>query len=289
MVFFWIFLLLLVLCCDVDCITIVHDIKIKDIEVPEIVDFRDHITLSCTYDISNHTLNSVKWYKDEKELFRYSPLTYPPYMKFPVDGIEIADNAYTCNQTMCKIQFGQLRINSTGDFRCEASGDAPHFKVASKVAHMTVAALPQSDPLIYSFSSAYKFDDFVVANCSSDWSSPPAKLTWYINNQEAPLEILQPLQETQIYAHGYNLISRALEIRFYLNDHRFINARDKLDVKCVAELEEHERFRKEIVYSASISYTDNTLNHQMLINSGLIMKISQALMVAALHVLVFWR
>lgn len=60
-------------------------------------------------------------------------------MKFPVDGIEIADNAYTCNQTKCKIQFGQLRINSTGNFRCEVSGDAPHFKVASKVAHMTVA------------------------------------------------------------------------------------------------------------------------------------------------------
>lgn len=39
-------------------------------------------------------------------------------------------------------------------------------------------------------------------------------------------------------------------------------------MKCVAELEEHERFRKEIMYSASISYTDNTLNHQMLINSG---------------------
>lgn len=71
--------------------------------------------------------------------FRYSPLTYPPYMKFPVDGIEIAENSYTCNQTKCKIQLGQLRINSTGNFRCEVSGDAPHFKVASKVGHMTVA------------------------------------------------------------------------------------------------------------------------------------------------------
>lgn len=48
----------------------VQDITIKDIEVPEIIDFREIADLSCTYDIGNHTLNSVKWYKDGKELFR---------------------------------------------------------------------------------------------------------------------------------------------------------------------------------------------------------------------------
>lgn len=43
---------------------------VTDINVPEIVDFRDNVTLSCSYDMSGHTLNSVKWYKDKMEFFR---------------------------------------------------------------------------------------------------------------------------------------------------------------------------------------------------------------------------
>lgn len=43
---------------------------VTDISVPEIVDFRDNVTLSCSYDMSGHTLNSVKWYKDRLEFFR---------------------------------------------------------------------------------------------------------------------------------------------------------------------------------------------------------------------------
>lgn len=44
---------------------------VTDLSVPEIVDFRDNVTLSCSYDMSGHTLNSVKWYKDRLEFFRY--------------------------------------------------------------------------------------------------------------------------------------------------------------------------------------------------------------------------
>lgn len=43
---------------------------VTDINVPQIVDFRDNVTLSCSYDISGHTLNSVKWYKNDSEFFR---------------------------------------------------------------------------------------------------------------------------------------------------------------------------------------------------------------------------
>lgn len=40
------------------------------ISVPEVADYRDNVTLSCTYDMGKHTLNSVKWYKDNAEFFR---------------------------------------------------------------------------------------------------------------------------------------------------------------------------------------------------------------------------
>lgn len=46
------------------------------------------------------------------------------------------------------------------------------------------AALPQSDPLIESFNSMYRLEEFLSATCSSDYSSLPTKLTWYINGEQ---------------------------------------------------------------------------------------------------------
>lgn len=51
-----------------------HQIKalqLTDITVPEVADFREVAELSCSYDMGTHTLNSVKWYKNDKEFFRY--------------------------------------------------------------------------------------------------------------------------------------------------------------------------------------------------------------------------
>lgn len=38
--------------------------------VPQVADYRDIIKLSCQYDMENTKLNSVKWYKDNKEFYR---------------------------------------------------------------------------------------------------------------------------------------------------------------------------------------------------------------------------
>lgn len=48
----------------------------------------------------------------------------------------------------------------------------------------THTALPQSDPLIESFNSMYRLEEFLSATCSSDYSSLPTKLTWYINGDQ---------------------------------------------------------------------------------------------------------
>lgn len=45
-------------------------LRLTNIVVPEVVDFRDTVSLSCSYNMGNHTLNSVKWYKDDNEFFR---------------------------------------------------------------------------------------------------------------------------------------------------------------------------------------------------------------------------
>ncbi|XP_055906663.1 uncharacterized protein LOC129941917 [Eupeodes corollae] len=114
---------------------------VTDIYVPEIIDFRDNVTLTCSYDMDGHTLNSVKWYKDEKEFFRYSPMMHPVYLKFPVDGVHVSDNSDICTETTCRVELSLLSKKSSGVYRCEVSEDAPHFKLTTKSANMTVAAL----------------------------------------------------------------------------------------------------------------------------------------------------
>jgi hypothetical protein len=45
-------------------------LRITNIIVPPYVDVRDVVTLSCSYNIDTQKLNSVKWYKNDKEFYR---------------------------------------------------------------------------------------------------------------------------------------------------------------------------------------------------------------------------
>lgn len=45
------------------------------------------------------------------------------------------------------------------------------------------SALPKHDPIVTGISHTYLYDDFLIANCTSDMSSPPATLSWSINNE----------------------------------------------------------------------------------------------------------
>jgi hypothetical protein len=46
-------------------------LHITNIIVPSFVDVRDIATLSCSYNLGNQKLNSVKWYKNDKEFYRW--------------------------------------------------------------------------------------------------------------------------------------------------------------------------------------------------------------------------
>ncbi|XP_037956740.1 uncharacterized protein LOC119686270 [Teleopsis dalmanni] len=240
---------------------------VTDLNVPEIVDFRDNVTLSCSYYMSGHTLNSVKWYKENFEFFRYSPMMHPVYMKFPVIGVQVQDGKYYCNESTCRLELSLLSAKSTGTYKCEVSGDAPLFQLAAKADNMTVAALPQYDPLIGNFHSMYRMEDFLNATCTSDYSSLPTKLSMYINGEQPMFGELLPSTDTSIAAHDYILRRQKLQVNINLTGPRFYHAGKILELKCVAEIENFPDLRREAVLSATLMPYDN-LNNQMLIHSG---------------------
>lgn len=66
-------------------------------------------------------------------------MMHPVYMKFPVDGVQVLDGKNFCNESSCRVELSSLGIKSSGVYRCEVSGDAPHFKLTTRAANMTVA------------------------------------------------------------------------------------------------------------------------------------------------------
>uniref|UniRef100_A0A182VT45 CD80-like immunoglobulin C2-set domain-containing protein n=1 Tax=Anopheles minimus TaxID=112268 RepID=A0A182VT45_9DIPT len=157
---------------------------------------------------------------------------------------------------------------------------------------------PQFDPIINGLQHNgvlhnYALGDFVVANCSSDMSSPPARLYWYINDRsvsiapsidvhvpeckiivpfpaftvqpQVPSEFLQPQHETTVENDGFLLRSHTLEVRFYIDEKRLGKLKGKLVLKCLARIESIPQATRE---SSQIIYTETTdeLSNQKLIN-----------------------
>uniref|UniRef100_A0A336MLS9 CSON003441 protein n=1 Tax=Culicoides sonorensis TaxID=179676 RepID=A0A336MLS9_CULSO len=212
-----------------------QSLDLTDINVPQIVDVRDTVTLLCNYSMGRDKLHSVKWYKDDQEFYRYSPTESK--RTFPVMGVTIVHQPHDeCNRRHCSISLSQLNSYSTGVYKCEVSGDAPAFPVVYDSRNMTVYALPLSDPVVTGLGQRYEIGDFVFANCTSDISYPAAHLSWYINDVKATPDQLLPQRENKMDVHGFTLHSRTLNMRFAIDKSRFNEAR--IFLKCVARIKE---------------------------------------------------
>ncbi|KAG5671332.1 hypothetical protein PVAND_001535 [Polypedilum vanderplanki] len=259
------FVIVYILFCLLPPIT--RTLHITNIIVPPFVDVREVVVLSCSYNLGNQKLNSVKWYKNDKEFYRYSPMmpAQSQYMLFSVDGIHVSAD-HLCNEKSCTIHLDNLSGETTGAFRCEVSGDAPEFKLSHETSNMTVVALPQSDPRIEGIEKNYYEGDFLFGNCTSDFSYPPPIMSWYINDQKADPSLLQPNQETTHDAYGFKLYQRSLEIRFRIDrrNHPFITD-SKIHMKCVSQLRQMASQLRESNHILYVSSWDD-LRNQKLIN-----------------------
>lgn len=66
------------------------------------------------------SLYSIKWYRDDREFFRYIPTDSPPYTIFLVPGIEVDDLSTPTN-----IILTNVSLLTSGTFKCEISGGTP--------------------------------------------------------------------------------------------------------------------------------------------------------------------
>jgi len=55
-----------------------------------------------------------------------------------VEGVQLIDDGNECNESSCRVELNLLGVKSSGVYRCEVSGDAPHFQLTARDANMTV-------------------------------------------------------------------------------------------------------------------------------------------------------
>lgn len=115
-------------------------LNITKMIAPKVADPRNNMQLECHYNMGVEELYAVKWYKDDNEFFRYTP-TQPPYvLKFPVSGVTVLSKESVCVRGRCDLVLTNLSIQETsGEYRCEVSSEAPAFRIASRTMNISVA------------------------------------------------------------------------------------------------------------------------------------------------------
>lgn len=90
-------------------------------------------------------------------------------MNFTVEGIKLADQIFNCDSTQCSVKLEQLQPQTSGVYRCEISGDAPHFNLVSGTSNMSVAGKFYFFYTIHYTYTHYFLSLFPVSTVS-DWN-----------------------------------------------------------------------------------------------------------------------
>ncbi|XP_069957593.1 uncharacterized protein [Cherax quadricarinatus] len=196
------------------------------VEVPEYVRHGDDVEMSCKWD-SPHKLYSVKWYLNDREFFGYKPDDDPVIQVHSLPGVNVDKELSTGELVVLK----SVQLSSSGNYKCEVITEGPNFHTADKMAPMTVIHIPEEKPRIYGTKHDYHIGDTAYVTCVSAESRPPAQLTWFINDKEAPREYIVNLNSS-LTEHG--LTRTRLGLQFMVSREHFRNGEMKL--RCSAKI-----------------------------------------------------
>ncbi|KAJ8917514.1 hypothetical protein NQ315_005563 [Exocentrus adspersus] len=155
-------------------------LRAMKIRVPEVARSGDTVTLSCEYDLEQVALYSIKWYWNDEEFYRFVPKESPPFRAFSMRHV----NVDISRSGPTEVTLRGVRREQTGDYKCEVSADGPLFHTDIKGAHMIVADLPSSNPVMNIEPTKVEIGKKITAYCYSPGSNPAANLTWFINDEE---------------------------------------------------------------------------------------------------------
>ncbi|EEC10999.1 beat protein, putative [Ixodes scapularis] len=113
--------------------------------------------LNCSYDLERDQLYSIKWYKNNVEIYRYLPSETPRVKVYNMPGIHID----VSRSNISDLYLNDTDLNSEGKYRCEVSAESPSFQTERAQKEMIVYVLPYEDPVIKGLYSQYQLGDLV--------------------------------------------------------------------------------------------------------------------------------
>lgn len=124
---------------------------------PQVVQRGGNSTLSCSYDLEDAQLYTVKWYRGNREFYRYTPSEHPSTKILPFKGnIPISVDVSTLPRTSDsprelvsilllqlhesnehKVVLRNVEFHLSGNFSCEVTTEGPFLTIAANN-HMIV-------------------------------------------------------------------------------------------------------------------------------------------------------
>lgn len=184
--------------------------------------------LQIFYDLEGDQLYSVKWYRRDREFYRYTPRDDPPSKSFALEGVNVLlEQSNSTHVLLTNVSF-----NTSGEYRCEISADAPSFFTKAAGAILEVVEVPRHDPEILGLSSRYRLNDVLKAECKSKDSKPAANLTWLANG--LPVDQAKIRRHHPHHSKNNKLFSAQSALHLQLSRDHFADGR--LKIRCIASL-----------------------------------------------------
>ncbi|XP_064470697.1 uncharacterized protein LOC135385350 [Ornithodoros turicata] len=202
-----------------------ESLRLVRLDVPSVVRRGEPAWLNCSYQLGNDQLYSIKWYKNNVEIYRFLPSEVPPVKVYNMPGIHV--DLSKSNES--NLYLNTTDLNSEGKYRCEVSAESPSFQTERGQKEMLIYVLPEEDPTIKGLQSQYKVGDVINLTCSYGPSRPNASVTWYINDRKVSGNAEEVIQ-TSSYIDGEGLMHTTSRMMFRAQFSHFWHG--AMEVRC---------------------------------------------------------
>ncbi|KAB0804631.1 hypothetical protein PPYR_01601 [Photinus pyralis] len=107
-----------------------------------------------------------------------------------------------------EVTLTNVERETSGEFKCEVSADAPLFHTEIRAAHLLVADIPDDGPVLTTQLQKVAPGAKIKANCTSPPAYPAVNITWFVNDVEVISKFGIHIQR---FTERYNLAIPQLE------------------------------------------------------------------------------
>ncbi|XP_072397155.1 uncharacterized protein [Diabrotica undecimpunctata] len=212
-----------------------------EVEVPTSVKIGDSATLVCNFKPKNEEdhLISVRWYKENKEFYRFTPDEKPPIQIFTVPGI-IVDVKESSAKT---VVLNNVQNQLTANYTCEASWTVPNIATAKDSKEMFVVDELKGEIILTVDNENPGYNEQVMGVCITPPSKIAPKITWFLNGHQVYSWSSQPTRQNS------NVPKRFTS--FFNQRASFVD--DRANLTCIVEVDNIYKGQKSLLLKRNIN------------------------------------